>query len=254
MADPVTARHAGAYTQWCAVGLFGSFQYSALRKYLTSHTDGFGGFLVQVAGLPLHLFWCALLAPRFRLAGLGMAMAIKGWLDFVLMAVYASLCGPAGASIGWWRFWKALQTESAVKRLKDYFALALPNIWMAANQKWAFEMMVFMAGYLHNPDELASHVVLVNVSYILYLGLVGANKAASTLVGDATGRGSEGDAKRVVRTAAGVNTLVGALPGLAIIGFQPWICEMYSPTNGNVRTIVASTLPIVVGMAFLDGQ
>mmetsp|Transcript_33979 Transcript_33979/g.62188 ORF Transcript_33979/g.62188 Transcript_33979/m.62188 type:complete len:482 (+) Transcript_33979:73-1518(+) len=254
MADPVTARHAGVYTQWCAVGLFGMFQCSALRKYLTSHTDGFGGFLGQAACLPLHLLWCILLAPRFRVAGLGMAMAIKGWFDFLFIAVYTSFFGPAGGSSGWWKFWKALQIEAAMKRMRDYFMLAVPNILLTAAEWWAFEMLVFMAGYLHNPDELASHVTLVNVSNVLYLGCVGANKAASTLVGDATGRGSEQDAKRVVRVAAGVNTVVAGICGLAVLGFRTWICKMYSPTNVEVQTIVASVLPVVVAMAFLDGQ
>eukprot|EP00971_Amphidinium_carterae_P177699 3524824-Amphidinium_carterae.1 len=29
---------------------------------------------------------------------------------------------------------------------------------------------------------------------------------------------------------------------------------MYSPTNGNVRTIVTSILPVIVVIAFVDGQ
>eukprot|EP00971_Amphidinium_carterae_P155476 3083426-Amphidinium_carterae.1 len=82
-----------------------------------------------------------MLAPRFRVAGLGMAMAIKGWFDFLSIAIYASLCGPAGASSGWWRFWRALQAESAARRMRDYFVFAVPNILMLACEWWAFEML-----------------------------------------------------------------------------------------------------------------
>mmetsp|Transcript_12482 Transcript_12482/g.29403 ORF Transcript_12482/g.29403 Transcript_12482/m.29403 type:complete len:496 (-) Transcript_12482:158-1645(-) len=252
-ADPVTAAHAGTYTQLCALGLVGAFQTSAMRKYLIAHQDAFGGFLGQLLALPLHVLLCWLLAPKYRLKGLGIALAIKGWTDFIFIAVYASWIRPSPATAGWWRMWRALQVPSAARRMLDYLRLALANVVRECSEWWAFEILVFMAGYLHDPNELAGHVTLVNASNILYLACMGANKAASTLVGDATGRGSEPDAKRALNVTLGWNAFVMGACGVVTILLRHPIARVFSPHNADICAIVVLSLPAVVMTAVLDG-
>jgi len=251
--DEATAGHAGTYSRLCVAGLLGTFQYSALRKFLLAKKDAMAGLLVQSLSVPLHVMWCALLVPRHRMLGVGIAMLVKGWTDFLLLAVYVSFVRPHPSYHGWWRFWRALQGERIRGGLCDYLKLAVPGVVLTAAEWWAFEMLGLFAGYLHAPAKLAAHVTAANISSILYLSGTGAQKAASSLVGAAAGRGAEGEARSFVRAALAWNCICGTFMGLLAVLLRRPLAGMYAPNNPDVQDLLSALLPILAVQGLLDG-
>lgn len=251
--DEATASHAGTYTRLCVGGLMATFQYSALRKFLLAQKDAVAGLFVQAVSVPLHILWCVLLVPHYRMKGVGIAMLLKGWTDLLLLAAYVSCIRPQPSCRGWWRFWRALRGQRIREGMKDYFKLAVPGVVMTVAEWWAFEMLGLLAGYLHAPAKLAAHVTAANISSILYLSGSGAQKAASALVGAATGRGDEGEVRRLLRAALLWNGLCGSFMGILTVFLRHPLAGIYAPNNPDVQDVLAALLPIVAVQGLLDG-
>ncbi|CAK9113529.1 Protein DETOXIFICATION 37 (AtDTX37) (Multidrug and toxic compound extrusion protein 37) (MATE protein 37) [Durusdinium trenchii] len=226
--DRETAEHAGNYTRLMVAGLLGTFQYSALRKFLTAQKLARPGMWVQAISLPLHYLWCTLLVPRYRMRGVGVAMALKGWIDFVLLGLYASWLSPLSSCRHWWRVWKAFKGDRVWPGLLEYFYLAVPCVAMQAVEWWAFELIGLFAGYFHSPEKLAAHVAACNVSNILYLAGTGAQKATAALEGGRLGQ----------RRDRGQQVIAGA----------------FAPKNLQVQEILVSLLPLLAIQSMLDGM
>jgi len=250
--DVATATHAGTYTRLCVVGLLGTFQYSALRKFLLAQKDALAGLLVQMVSVPLHVLWCSMLVAPYRMRGVGIAMALKGWTDLLLLAAYISV-RPNPSCRGWWRFWVASRGPRARAGMMDYLKLAVPGVVMNIAEWWAFEMLGLLAGYLHSPSKLAAHVTAANISSILYLSGSGAQKAASALVGAATGRGSGAEVRSVLQASLLWNVLCGSVMGLSAVLWKQPLASVYSPGNADVQNLLVSLLPIVAVQGLLDG-
>lgn len=250
--DADTAHHAGVYTRLCILGLPGYFQYSALRKFLMAQKYAKVSFAVQCISFPVHVLLCSVLVPQYKVRGVGLAMAIKGWVDFSLIATYASCFGPQTCR-GWWRCWTALSTDRAWAGMMDYLWLALPCVLMLVVEWWSFEMLGIMAGYLHDPQELAAHVAATNIASILYLAGTGASKAASTLVGAAIGRGAEAEVRSFVRAALFWNVICCVSMGLVVVLLRRPLVVAYFPSALAVQDILVVLCPILALQGLLDG-
>ena len=251
--DDETAHHAGIYTRLMVTGLLGTFQYSALRKFLLAQKLARPGMWVQMISLPLHFLWCLLLVPRYRMKGVGIAMAFKGWTDFFLLGIYASWLAPLPNCRDWWKIWRAFAGERVWPGLWEYLRLALPCVAMVAVEWWSFELLGPMAGYFHSPDQLAAHVTAANVSAMLYVCGSGAQKAASALVGGATGRNALYEVKRYFYAALQWNCAIGGLMGLMVCIGQHPIAVAFVPKSAEVQKILVSLLPILAVQGVLDG-
>lgn len=251
--DEETASHAGIYTRLLVLGLLGTFQYSALRKFLAAQKLARPGMYVQMMSLPIHFLWCILLVPRYRMRGVGMAMAFKGWLDFFLLGLYSSWLAPLPHCRHWWKVWRAFMGDRVWPGLREYLRLALPCVAMMAVEWWAFEFLGLLAGYFHSPEKLAAHVTAANVNAILYLAGTGAQKAASALVGGATGRNALEEVKLYCHAALQWNCLVASLMGLVFFIGQRPISHAYAPKSAEVQEILMTLMPILAAQGVLDG-
>lgn len=180
-------------------------------------------------------------------------MAIKGWTDFVLLAVYISFIRPRASYSGWWRFWNGLRGTRVKQGLWEYLILALPGVAMTAAEWWAFELLGLCAGYLHSASKLAAHVTAANISSMLYLTGTGAQKAASTLVGASVGRGAGSEAHMIVNLALSFNCCCSVVMGLLVLVLARPVARAYVPGNLAVQDLLVTLLPILSLQGLVDG-
>jgi MATE family multidrug resistance protein len=148
-------------------------------------------------------------APELGCLGAGVGTAAATWLG---TAAYFVLAATQGRPFGVHRL------RVPIERAATLVRLAIP----AALQQWLFAMAfgaLFSIIARIGTDELAAASVLLNLNLVGVLPALGLGLAATTLVGQALGRGDPADAARwawdVVRVAVGILALV-ALPFLAV--------------------------------------
>lgn len=252
--DREIASHAGIYTRWCTAGLLGTFQYSALRKYTMAIKRPSGGLVVQGISTSLHVMWCLLLVPKYRIWGVGVAMAIKGWTDFIVLVLYVRfVIKPRNYGSGWWRVSRVFQNGRVFAGMVDYLKLAIPSVLSLVVEWWAWEFLALLTAKLHDKNLLAAHVTGANIGSLLYLVGTGGNRAASTLVGNACGGRNRNDVGRLVKAVLLLNcVLCGSVSILAIV-FRRRLAAVYTPKQPIVQDILAGLVPFIGIGTFIDG-
>jgi len=138
--------------------------------------------------------------------------------------------------------------------MHEYLCLAVPCVAITAVEWWAWEFLGIFAGYMHSPDKLAAHVTAINIGSMLYLAGTGAQKAASTLVGQACGRGDESELRSVSRAAVQWNICCGTCFGLLVVIFRWQLVKAYNPGNPAIQSKLVDLTPLIATQGFIDGM
>ncbi|CAE6931539.1 DTX37, partial [Symbiodinium natans] len=205
-----TARHVIASIP----GACFTFQYDSLRKFLMNQQISSPGFWVLVATVPCHLAMSVLLLEWSSIdpvVSLGIAFSVKSAVSFFLLGGYMSWFHVTPSCVGWWRIWQS--SAFTWKGLLSYAAIGVPNVAMVGFDWWAFELLTLLAGGLQSQSELAAHVAMATVSNWTFLLSRGVSKAATALVGAATG---QKDLAQVSSTLKAGTQLTAAMCGMIV--------------------------------------
>ncbi|XP_056844245.1 protein DETOXIFICATION 19-like isoform X2 [Raphanus sativus] len=178
------------------------------------------------------------------LAGLGfigapIATSISLWIAFLSLGTYV-ICSDKFKET-----WTGFSLES-FRYVVINLTLSLPSAAMVCLEYWAFEILVFLAGLLPNPEITTSLVAIcVNTESISYMLTYGLSAAASTRVSNELGAGNVEGAKKATSVTVKLSFVLGLGVVLALlVGHDGWV-GLFS----NSRVIKEEFAPLTFFLA-----
>ncbi|XP_010466699.1 PREDICTED: protein DETOXIFICATION 18 isoform X2 [Camelina sativa] len=218
--DPSISKQAALYMKYLSPGLFA---YGFLQNIMRfCQTQSIIIPLVVFSFLPLVIN-IGLTYALVHLAGLGfigapIATSISLWIGFISLGTYV-VCSEKFKET-----WTGFSLESfryVVVNLK----LSIPSTAMVCLEYWAFEILVFLAGLMPNPEITTSLVAIcVNTESISYMLTCGLSAAASTRVSNELGAGNVKGAKKATSVSVKLSLVLALCIVVAIlIGHDVWV-------------------------------
>ncbi|CAH2052918.1 unnamed protein product [Thlaspi arvense] len=158
-----------------------------------------------------------------HLAGLGfigapIATSISLWMAFLSLGTYV-ICSDKFKET--WTGFSLESTHYVVINLK----LSLPSAAMVCLEYWAFEILVFLAGVMPNPEITTSLVAIcVSTEAICYMLTYGLSAAASTRVSNELGAGNVEGAKKATSVTIKLSLVLSLCVVVALlVGHDSWV-------------------------------
>ncbi|KAK8482178.1 hypothetical protein V6N11_024314 [Hibiscus sabdariffa] len=210
--DPEISRMAALYMKYLIPNLFAySFLQNILRFVRTqSMVIPLVVFSVIPLGIHFGIAYSLVNKTSLGFKGATMATSISIWISFLSLAMYVVFAK---------RFkntWKGWSFESFHYIIRN-FKLALPSATMFCLESWAFEILVFLAGLMPNPEITTSLMTIcVNTIDIAYMISYGLSAAASTRVSIELGAGNPNRAKHAATVTLKLSILVSLVVVLTL--------------------------------------
>lgn len=116
---------------------------------------------------------------------------------------------------------------------------------------WSFEVLAFMAGYI-SVDATAAHVVILNTHVVIIMVPLGAQVAATVLVGQAMGEGNHKKGRRYFYLVAVYNFVLDGLIALAIVSFSEGLAGVYT-SEASIIPLVTDGYKVMAIVLMLHG-
>ncbi|KAK8638265.1 hypothetical protein V6N13_136701 [Hibiscus sabdariffa] len=215
--DPEISRMAALYMKHLIPGLFA---YGFLQNILS---------LVNMTSLGFK--------------GAAMAASISIWISFLSLAMYVIF---AKRFKNTWKGWSFESFHYIIRNSK----LALPSAAMFCLESWAFEILVFLAGLMPNPEITTSLMAIcVNTIDIAYLIAYGLSAAASTRVSNELGAGNPNRAKHAATVTLKLAVLVSLVVVLTLaLGHDVW-SGFFSDNHSIIKKFAEMTPLLAVSIA-----
>ncbi|XP_006297490.2 protein DETOXIFICATION 18 [Capsella rubella] len=218
--DPNISRQAALYMKYLTPGLFA---YGFLQNILRfCQTQSIIMPLVVFSFFPLVIN-IGLTYVLVNLSGLGfigapVATSISTWIGFVSLGTYV-IC-----SNKFKETWTGFSLES-FRHVVLNLTLSIPSTAMVCLEYWVFEILVFLAGLMPNPEISTSLVAIcVNTESISYMITYGLSAAASTRVSNELGAENVKGAKNATSVAVKLSLVLALCMVVAILtGHDAWV-------------------------------
>ncbi|XP_039002719.1 protein DETOXIFICATION 19-like [Hibiscus syriacus] len=243
--DPEISRMAARYIKYLIPGLFAYGFLQNILRFLQTQSIVVPLIVFSVIPLGIHFGIVYGLVNKTVLGFIGSALAasISIWISFLSLAIYVVLAN---------RFkntWNGLSSDS-FRYIKQYFKLALPSSAMVCLECWAFEILVFLAGLMPNPEITTSLIAIcVNTEYIAYMITYGLSAAASTRVSNELGGGNPNKAKHAMAVALKLSILLVLAVVLTLaFGHNIW-AGFFSDSDSIIKKFAKMTPSLLVSIA-----
>lgn len=132
----------------------------------------------------LHFVWLEVFVKSWGwdIYGISLATIITYFSNFAAITAFCLWDKEVRKSFFWF-------TKESSQDLKGYLKVGIPSTTMLCLEWWSFEVLAFMAGYI-SVSALSAHVVVLNTHVLLIMVPLGAQVAATVLVGQAMGEGN----------------------------------------------------------------
>ncbi|EFH61827.1 mate efflux family protein [Arabidopsis lyrata subsp. lyrata] len=218
--DPSISKQAALYMKYLAPGLFA---YGFLQNILRfCQTQSIVTPLVVFSFVPLVINIGTTYA-LVHLAGLGfigapIATSISMWIAFVSLGIYVIWSDKFKET------WTGFSMES-FRYVVLNLTLSIPSAAMVCLEYWAFEILVFLAGLMPNPEITTSLVAIcVNTESISYMLTCGLSAATSTRVSNELGAGNVKGAKKATSVSVKLSLVLALGVVIAIlVGHDAWV-------------------------------
>ncbi|KFK39649.1 hypothetical protein AALP_AA3G271200 [Arabis alpina] len=218
--DPDISKQAALYMKYQAPGLLAfGFLQNILRF---CQTQSIITPLVIFSFVPLVIN-IGLAYVLVYVAGLGfigapIATSISMWIAFLSL----------GAYVMWSDKFKETWTGFSLEPIRYVvinLTLSIPSAAMVCLEYWAFEILVFLAGLMPNPEITTSLVAIcVNTESISYMLTYGLSAVASTRVSNELGGGNVKGAKEATSVTVKLSLVLALGVVLAIlVGHDGWV-------------------------------
>jgi len=131
----------------------------------------------------LHPFWIYLLTIVFDFGafGNGLSISITNTINFFLL-YFATL----------WKSKKEALVQFFISEtfmdIKQFFKIALPSLFMICLEGWNYQIITVMTGYIKHQDQRNAHILLLNLTSVVYMFPFALSVSASNAVGKYIGR------------------------------------------------------------------
>ena len=249
---PETARIAGDYLGVQIPSLPFFMAWVVLRQYLMGRGIVYPALWIAIganvlnAGLNWVLIFGHLGFPAYGAVGSGMATsAMQAFMPFGLLAWIRGARLHEGAWVPWSR---AALDPAGLRRI---LAVGGPIAFQLAFEIWAFQVIVFWAGWL-GPEALAAHSFVFNMISVSFMAPLGIALAAVTRVGNLIGLGRHRDAQLAAWVAFAIAGSVMAVPSAAFLLFPRALGRLYIQ-DPAVIAAMGTVLPIAATFQLFDG-
>jgi len=116
---------------------------------------------------------------------------------------------------------------------------------------WSFEVLAFMAGYI-SVNATAAHVVILNTHVVIIMVPLGAQVAATVLVGQAMGEGNYQKARQYFHLVALYNLVLNGLIALAVVTFSEGLAGVYT-SEASIVPLVTDGYKVMAVILMLHG-
>ncbi|GMJ11441.1 DETOXIFICATION 18 [Hibiscus trionum] len=243
--DPEISRSAALYIKYLIPGLFAYGFLQNILRFLQTQSIVIPLVVFSVIPLGVHFGIVYSLVNKTSLGfkGAPMAASISIWISFLSLALYVVFADKFKNT------WNGLSFES-FRYIIQYSKLALPSATMVCLECWAFEILVFLAGLMPNPEITTSLIAIcVNTEYVAYMIIYGLSAAASTRVSNELGAGNPNKAKHAMAVALKLSILLVLAVVLSLaLGHNIW-SGFFSDSKSITYRFAKMTPLLVVSMA-----
>jgi MATE family multidrug resistance protein len=151
--------------------------------------------VIQVITTIIHPFWCYLFVHVWELGikGPALATSVSTVLNILLLSIYLS-------RIESFKEMWFLPNAECLKGLKHHITLGLNSMGLIWLEWCAFELLVFMSGFLV-VDSTGAQIILFNFECLIFMPAMALQIATSAKVGKEIGAGNVVLAKRYAKLA-----------------------------------------------------
>lgn len=250
--DPGLSRMAGTYVRVQIPSIPFFLSYSVLRSYLQGRAIvrpamwvAIFGNVVNV-GLNWVLIYGHLGVPPLGLLGAGIATAVVRFL--MCLALSGGVVWFRLHEGGWVPWSRAAWKRSGLFEILNY---GLPVGMHMGLEVWAFEIATLLAGRLGN-DDLAAHVIALNLASFAFMFPLGVSIAAATRVGNLIGARQQKEAQLAAWVAFGLGAGLMLVSAVAFVVFRNLLPHIYTG-SAAVIGLAAGILPIAAAFQVFDG-
>ncbi|KAK8507424.1 hypothetical protein V6N13_141445 [Hibiscus sabdariffa] len=262
--DHEISRNAALYMKYLIPGLFAFGFLQNILRFL--QTQSIVKPLVLFSAIPLGIHFGIVYSlvnkTSLGFKGAPMAASISIWISLILLAMYVVFANKFNST------WQGLSSESfryIIRNLK----LALPSAAMYCLEGWAFEILVFLAGLMPNPEITTSLIAIcvntetiaymityglsaaasVNTETIAYMITYGLSAAASTRVSNELGAGNPNKAKHAMTVTLKLSVLLALVEALMLaFGHGVW-AGFFSNSHSIIMKFAGMTPLLIVSIA-----
>ncbi|KAK8519949.1 hypothetical protein V6N12_003915 [Hibiscus sabdariffa] len=175
--------------------------------------------------------------------GAAMAASISIWISFLSLATYVVF---ADKFKNTWKGWSFESFRYIIRNSK----IALPSAAMVCLEFWAFEILVFLAGLMPNPEITTPLIAIcANTENIAYMITYGLSAAASTRVSNELGAGNPDKAKQAMTVTLKLSVLLALVVVLTLVlGHNIW-SGFFSDSHSIMKKFAQMTPLLAVSIA-----
>ncbi|KAI5070268.1 hypothetical protein GOP47_0014611 [Adiantum capillus-veneris] len=230
--DAQLASKAGAYGVWLIPGLFSVGFYIPLVKFLQTQSlvvPLFGCFTLTLI-FHVPICWFLVFHTSLGYRGAAIANSISVWITVLSLALYVRFSPKCAAS-------RAPLSLEAVKGLSSYLKLGVPSALMTCLEWWSYEILVFISGFLLNPElQTGIIAICVNSESLLYMIPAGLAAAVSTRVSNELGANNP----QAARQALNVARMLGVVEAFLVIVFLFSVRNVWGQLYSSDKEVVVA--------------
>ncbi|KAK8542747.1 hypothetical protein V6N12_015330 [Hibiscus sabdariffa] len=243
--DPEISRMAALYMKYLIPGLFAYGFLQNLLRFLQTQSIVIPLVVFSVVPLGIHFGIVYSLVNKTSLGfkGAAMAASISIWISFLSLATYVVF---ADKFKNTWKGWSFESFRYIIRNSK----IALPSAAMLCLEFWAFEILVFLAGLMPNPEITTPLIAIcVNTENIAYMITYGLSAAASTRVSNELGAGNPDKAKQAMTVTLKLSVLLALVVVLTLaLGHNIW-SGFFSDSRSIIEKFAQMTPLLAVSIA-----
>ncbi|KAK8591535.1 hypothetical protein V6N13_031576 [Hibiscus sabdariffa] len=243
--DPEISRMAALYMKYLIPGLFAYGFLQNLLRFLQTQSIVIPLVVFSVIPLGIHFGIVYSLVNKTSLGfkGAAMAASISIWISFLSLATYVVF---ADKFKNTWKGWSFESFRYIIRNSK----IALPSAAMVCLEFWAFEILVFLAGLMPNPEITTPLIAIcANTENIAYMITYGLSAAASTRVSNELGAGNPDKAKQAMTVTLKLSVLLALVVVLTLVlGHNIW-SGFFSDSHSIMKKFAQMTPLLAVSIA-----
>ncbi|KAL5714074.1 hypothetical protein ACHQM5_016083 [Ranunculus cassubicifolius] len=245
--QPQVAKLAAVYIRYMIPGIFAYAILQCILRFMQTQTVVMPLLVCSAVPLVIHIPLTYILVHRTVLGfrGAALAAAISQWISLFMLWFYLSYSDKFEYT------WQGFSTE-CFKYVLPTLKLAIPSAVMVCLEYWVMEILVLLAGQMHNSEINTSVIAMcVNTEAAVYMFTYGFSATVSTRVSNELGAGNVERAKNAITVILKLSILVVfVVISLLLFGHNIWASTFSD--NSVIKKDFASLAPFLAISILFD--
>ena len=207
-------------------------------KFLTFMRSPNSVLIAQAVTTSLHPLFCFYFVEiqKFDVVGLSYASLLSFFLEFVWLLLFTQCKKSIQEAIHF-------PNASSFRDWGSYIDLALPAVLNSCSDWWAFEILIFVSGYVGVAHQ-AAFVILQSIASQIFMVPFGLSTTACTLIGANIGQQDVPMAKRWFKLITAYTLVYGLFLTFVLLAYKVQIASIFTDDQ-EVKDLIVKCMPIV---------